>query len=150
MKFNWIFIKCILKVPNSNRIFIKFIIKLRYFNKISSYMWTEKNVYSGSTSWYSIMWQASYIFGFNISKYLSVIYNIFIFTYLNISDSEAESTDITVQYIEIRSKYKGCLAHSWISIFLRVHETSFTQNAKLFLLKVSEFPDTSIRIFATL
>ena len=33
---------------------------------------------------------------------------------------------------------------------MKLHKTSVTQNLKLFLLQVSEFPNTSIRIFNTL
>ena len=39
MKLNWIFKKCILKPPNFNRTFIKFMIKLRNCKWVFSYMW---------------------------------------------------------------------------------------------------------------
>ena len=49
-----------------------------YYN----FVLTEKNGYSGS-----------------ISKYSVVISEIFILTYFNISDSEAEYLDITIEYM---------------------------------------------------
>ena len=58
---------------------------------------------------------------FRISS--AVISEIFISTYFNISDSEAEFSDITAQYLDIRTKYIRCLLHSWISIFLLVDQT---------------------------
>ena len=55
-----------------------------------------------------------------ISKYLAVISEIFILTYFNILDSETEYSDITVQYLHIKTEYIRCLSYSRISIFLRV------------------------------
>ena len=61
-----------------------------------------------------------FIYLIEISKYSAVISKIFILTYFNISDSEAEYSDITVQYLDIRTEYIRCLSHSWISTFHRV------------------------------
>ena len=52
------------------------------------------------------------IYSIEISKYPAVISEIFILTYFNILDSEAEYSDITVQYLDIRTEYMRCLSHS--------------------------------------
>ena len=46
-----------------------------------------------------------FIYSIEISKYLAVISEIFILTYFNIYHSEAEYSDITVQYIDIKTEY---------------------------------------------
>ena len=53
-----------------------------------------------------------FIYSIEISKYSAVISEIFILTYLNILDSEAEYSDITVQYLDIKTEYIRCLSHS--------------------------------------
>ena len=52
------------------------------------------------------------IYSIEISKYSAVISEIFILTYFNILDSEAESSDITVQYLDIKTEYIKCLSRS--------------------------------------
>ena len=52
------------------------------------------------------------IYSIEISKYSAVISEIFILTYFNILDSEAEYSDITVQYLDIKTEYIRCLSHS--------------------------------------
>ena len=52
------------------------------------------------------------IYSIEISKYSAVISEIFILTYFNILDSEAEYSDITVRYLDIKTKYIRCLSHS--------------------------------------
>ena len=52
------------------------------------------------------------IYSIEISKYSAVVSDIFILTYFNILDSEAEYSDITFQYLDIRTKYVRCLSHS--------------------------------------
>ena len=51
------------------------------------------------------------IYSFKISKYPVSISEIFIITYFNILDSEAKYSDITVQYLDIRTEYIRCLSH---------------------------------------
>ena len=58
-----------------------------------------------------------FIYSIEISKYSAVISEIFILTYFNISDCEAEYSDITVQLLNIRTEYTRCLSHRWISIY---------------------------------
>ena len=71
----------------------------------------KKNGYSGSISRYSTMWQPSHIpYSIEISKYSAVISEIFILTYFNILDSEAEYSDITVQYLDNKTEYIRCLS----------------------------------------
>ena len=52
------------------------------------------------------------IYSIEISKYSAVISEIFILIYLNILYSEAEYSDITVQYLDIKTEYIRCLSHS--------------------------------------
>ena len=51
-------------------------------------------------------------YAIKISKYLAVISEIFISTYFNISDNKAKNSDITVQYLDIRTECIKCLSHS--------------------------------------
>ena len=60
------------------------------------------------------------IYSIEIPKYSAVISEIFILIYFIILDSEAEYSDITVQYLDIKTEYIRCLTHSWIFIFIRV------------------------------
>ena len=52
------------------------------------------------------------IYSIEISKYSALISEIFILIYFNILDSEAEYSDITVQYLDIKTEYIRCLSHS--------------------------------------
>ena len=45
-------------------------------------------------------------------KCSALLFEVFILAYFNISDSKAEYSDITVQYLDIRTKYIRCLLHS--------------------------------------
>ena len=64
------------------------------------------------------------------SKYSAVISEILILTYFNIWDSEAEYSDITVQYLGIRIEHIRFLSHSWIFIFLRVRAATLWWNKR--------------------
>ena len=48
------------------------------------------------------------IYSIGISKYSAIISEIFILTYFNTLDSEAEYSDIIVQYLDIRTEYIRC------------------------------------------
>ena len=52
------------------------------------------------------------IYSIKIYKYSAIISEIFILIYLIISDKEAEYLEITVQYLDIKTEYIGCLSHS--------------------------------------
>ena len=52
------------------------------------------------------------IYSIELSKYLAVISEIFILTYFNIWDSQAVYSDITVQYLDIKTEYIRYLSHS--------------------------------------
>ena len=52
------------------------------------------------------------IYSIEISQYSAVISEIFILIYFDILDSEAEYSDITVQYLDIKTEYIRCLSHS--------------------------------------
>ena len=60
------------------------------------------------------------IYSIEISKYSAVISEIFILTYFNISDSEAEYSDITVQYLDIETEYIRFVNHLFYNIFVLI------------------------------
>ena len=64
------------------------------------------------------------IYSFEISKYSDVISEIFILTYFITSDSEAKYSDITGQYLDIRTEYIRFLSHiveyPFFSVYMKI------------------------------